>query len=151
MTGTYDPESDTLYWGIGNPGPDLNGDVRKGDNLFSCSVVALDPNTGKRKWHFQFTPHDVHDWDSTETPVLIDRTFRGETRKLMLHADRNAFFYVLDRTSGKFLLGKPFARQTWAKGLDDSGNPRSSPSVYRGRQRQLSQYVGSHKLDVTLV
>jgi len=123
MTGTYDPESDTLYWGIGNPGPDLNGDVRKGDNLFSCSVVALDPNTGKRKWHFQFTPHDVHDWDSTETPVLVDRTYRGEKRKLMLHADRNAFFYVLDRTDGKFLFGKPFARQTWAKGLDDSGRP----------------------------
>ncbi len=123
MTGTYDPDSDTLYWGIGNPGPDLNGDVRKGDNLFSCSVVALDASTGKRKWHFQFTPHDVHDWDSAETPVLVDATFRGEKRRLMLHADRNAFFYVLDRTDGKFLLGKPFARQTWAKGLDDSGRP----------------------------
>ena len=128
LTGTYDPESDTLYWGIGNPGPDLNGDVRKGDNLFSCSVVALDPNTGQRKWHFQFTPHDVHDWDSTEAPVLIDRPFHGETRKLMLHADRNAFFYVLDRTTGKFLLGKPFARQTWAKGLDDSGKPVLVPN-----------------------
>ncbi|HYM10534.1 MAG TPA: PQQ-dependent dehydrogenase, methanol/ethanol family, partial [Bryobacterales bacterium] len=123
MTGTYDPEANVLYWGIGNPGPDLNGDVRKGDNLFSCSVVALDPETGKYKWHFQFTPHDTHDWDATETPMLVDRTFRGETRKLMLHADRNAFFYVLDRTSGQFLLGKPFARQTWAKGLDDSGRP----------------------------
>lgn len=128
MTGTYDPESDTLYWGIGNPGPDLNGDVRKGDNLFSCSVVALDPNTGLRKWHFQFTPHDVHDWDSTETPVLVDRLFGGENRKLMLHADRNAFFYVLDRTNGKFLLGKPFARQTWAKGLDDKGRPVLVPN-----------------------
>ena len=128
MTGTYDPESDTLYWGIGNPGPDLDGDVRKGDNLFSCSVVALDPNTGKRKWHFQFTPHDVHDWDATETPVLIDRTFGGQMRKLMLHADRNAFFYVLDRTNGKFLLGKPFARQTWAKGLDDNGRPVLVPN-----------------------
>ena len=128
MTGTYDPDSDTLYWGIGNPGPDLDGDVRKGDNLFSCSVVALDPNTGRRKWHFQFTPHDVHDWDSAETPVLVDRTFRGETRKLMLHADRNAFFYVLDRTNGRFLLGKPFARQTWAKGLDDSGRPVLVPN-----------------------
>ncbi len=127
MTGTYDPDSDTLYWGIGNPGPDLNGDVRKGDNLFSCSVVALDPNTGRRKWHFQFTPHDTHDWDSAETPVLVDRLFRGERRKLMLHADRNAFFYVLDRTNGKFLLGKPFARQTWAKGLDDNGRPILAP------------------------
>jgi len=128
MTGTYDPDSDTLYWGVGNPGPDLNGDVRKGDNLFSCSVVALDPATGKRKWHFQFTPHDVHDWDSTETPVLVDRVFRGQKRKLMLHADRNAFFYVLDRTNGQFLLGKPFARQTWAKGLDDSGRPILVPN-----------------------
>jgi len=128
MTGTYDPDSDTLYWGIGNPGPDLNGDVRKGDNLFSCSVVALDPNTGMRKWHFQFTPHDVHDWDSTETPVLVDRTFRGQNRKLMLHADRNAFFYILDRTDGTFLLGKPFARQTWAKGLDDVGRPMLVPN-----------------------
>jgi alcohol dehydrogenase (cytochrome c) len=128
MTGTYDAEADTLYWGIGNPGPDLDGDVRKGDNLFSCSVVALDPNTGTRKWHFQFTPHDVHDWDSTETPVLVDRMFRGEKRKLMLHADRNAFFYVLDRTDGKFLLGKPFARQTWAKGLDDNGRPILVPN-----------------------
>jgi alcohol dehydrogenase (cytochrome c) len=128
MTGSYDPDSDTLYWGIGNPGPDLNGDVRKGDNLFSCSVVALDPNTGTRKWHFQFTPHDVHDWDSTETPVLIDRMFHGENRKLMLHADRNAFFYILDRTTGKFILGKPFARQTWAKGLDDSGRPVLVPN-----------------------
>jgi len=123
MTGTYDPESDTLYWGIGNPGPDLNGDVRKGDNLFSCSVVALDPGTGRRKWHFQFTPHDVHDWDSAETPVLVDATIRGQKRKLLLHADRNAFFYVLDRTDGKFVLGKPFARQTWATGLDDMGRP----------------------------
>ena len=138
MTGTYDPESDTLYWGIGNPGPDLNGDVRKGDNLFSCSIVALDPNTGKRKWHFQFTPHDVHDWDSTETPVLVDRPFRGETRKLMLHADRNAFFYVLDRSNGKFLLGKPFARQTWAKGLDDSGRPVLVPNQEPTREGNVS-------------
>ena len=128
MTGTYDPESDTLYWGLGNAGPDLNGDVRKGDNLFTCSVVALDPNTGQRKWHFQFTPHDTHDWDSAETPVLVDRMFRGQRRKLMLHADRNAFFYVLDRTDGKFLLGKPFARQTWAKGLDDNGRPILVPN-----------------------
>lgn len=138
MTGTYDPDSDTLYWGIGNPGPDLNGDVRKGDNLFSCSVVALDPNTGKRKWHFQFTPHDVHDWDATETPVLIDTTFQGQKRKLMLHADRNAFFYVLDRTNGKFLLGKPFARQTWAKGLDDSGRPVLAANQQPTREGNIS-------------
>ena len=137
MTGTYDPDTDTLFWGVGNPSPDLNGDVRKGDNLFSCSIVALDAASGKRKWHFQFTPHDTHDWDSNETPVLIDRLFRGEQRKLMLHTDRNAFFYVIDRTSGKFLLGKPFARQTWAKGLDDNGRPILVPNSESSIEGQL--------------
>jgi alcohol dehydrogenase (cytochrome c) len=97
--------------------------VRLGDNLFTCSIVALDAATGKRRWHFQFTPHDTHDWDSNEAPVLVDRLFQGKMRKLLLHADRNAFFYVLDRETGKFLLGKPFARQTWAKGLDAEGRP----------------------------
>ncbi len=128
MTGTYDPDLDLTYWGIGNPAPDLNGDVRLGDNLFTCAVVALEASTGKRRWHFQFTPHDTHDWDSNETPVLVDRLFQGRTRKLLLHADRNAFFYVLDRETGKFLLGKPFARQTWAKGLDANGRPILVPS-----------------------
>jgi alcohol dehydrogenase (cytochrome c) len=123
MTGTYDASLDTLYWGIGNPGPDLNGDVRKGDNLFTCSVVALDPQTGKRRWHFQFTPHDVYDWDANETPMLVDRMWKGKMRKLMLHANRNAFFYVLDRETGEFLFGAPFARQTWASGLDKNGRP----------------------------
>jgi alcohol dehydrogenase (cytochrome c) len=128
LTGTYDPDTNTLYWGVGNAGPDLNGDVRPGDNLYTCSVIALDAATGRRRWHFQFTPHDVHDWDSTEAPVLVDREFRGQKRKLLIHADRNAFFYVLDRTNGQFLLGKPFARQTWAKGLDDSGRPVLVPN-----------------------
>lgn len=122
-TGTYDPETDTLYWSVGNPGPDLNGDVRMGDNLFSCSVVALDPKTGKRKWHFQFTPHDMFDWDANETPMLVDMMWKGQRRKLMLHANRNAFFYVLDRTTGEFLFGTPFARQNWATGLDAKGRP----------------------------
>ncbi|MGI8785963.1 MAG: PQQ-dependent dehydrogenase, methanol/ethanol family [Acidobacteriota bacterium] len=123
MTGTYDPELDLLYWGIGNPSPDMDGEARRGDNLFTCSVVALDAKTGERRWHFQFTPHDTHDWDSNETPVLVDRVFGGRQRKLLLHADRNAFFYVLDRTTGEFLLGTPFSRQTWAKGLDARGRP----------------------------
>ncbi len=127
MTGTYDPDLDMLYWGIGNPSPDLNGDVRKGDNLFTCSMVALEAETGKLKWYFQFTPHDTHDWDSNETPVLVDRVFQGKPRKLLLHADRNAFFYVLDRVTGKFLLGRPFARQSWAKGLDEQGKPILEP------------------------
>jgi PQQ-dependent dehydrogenase (methanol/ethanol family) len=127
-TGTYDPDLDLLYWGIGNPAPDLNGDVRLGDNLFTCAIVALEAATGKRRWHFQFTPHDTHDWDSNETPVLVDRVFNGKPRKLLLHADRNAFFYVLDRTDGKFLLGNAFARQTWAKGLDENGRPILVPN-----------------------
>jgi PQQ-dependent dehydrogenase (methanol/ethanol family) len=122
-TGTYDPETDTLFWPTGNPGPDYDGSIRRGANLYSCSVLAIDPNTGKMKWYFQFTPHDTHDWDATETPVLIDAMFRGQKRKLLIQANRNAFYYVLDRETGQFLTGKAFARQTWAKGLDDQGHP----------------------------
>ncbi len=123
MTGTFDPKLNTLYWTVGNPGPDLYGEDRTGDNLFSCSLLALDPDTGKRKWHFQFTPHDLHDWDANETPMLLDLNWRGKPRKLVVQANRNAFFYVLDRVTGEFLLGKPFAKQTWAKGLDAKGRP----------------------------
>ena len=123
MTGTYDAELGLIYWGIGNPGPDLNGEVRKGDNLFTCSVVAIEASTGKRRWHFQFTPHDVYDWDANETPMLVDRMWKGKMRKLMFQANRNAFFYVLDRVTGEFLFGTPFGRQTWAKGLDSKGRP----------------------------
>ena len=123
MTGSYDPETDTIFWGTGNPSPDYNGVVRSGDNLYTNCVLALEPATGRIKWYFQFTPHDTHDWDATETPVLVDAVFRGKPRKLLLHADRNAFFYLLDRETGEFLLGKPFTRQTWAKGLDDKGRP----------------------------
>ncbi len=137
MTGTYDPELDLIYWGIGNPAPDLNGDVRLGDNLFTCSIVALEASTGKRRWHFQFTPHDTHDWDSNETPVLVDRMFQGTMRKLLLHTDRNGFFYVLDRETGEFLLGKPFARQTWAKGLDAKGRPVLVPNSEASVEGQL--------------
>ena len=129
MTGTYDAETDTLFWETGNPGADYDGTARLGDNLYTCSVLALHPATGKLKWYFQFTPHDVHDWDATETPVLIDAEFRGRPRKLMIHADRNAFYYVLDRESGEFLLGKEFAHQTWAKGIDDKGRPIVLPNT----------------------
>jgi alcohol dehydrogenase (cytochrome c) len=122
-TGSYDPESNTLYWGTGNPWPDTNGDVRLGDDLYSCSVIALDPDTGKLKWHFQFTPHDLHDWDATQVPVLVDADFRGQPRKLLLWPNRNGFFYVLDRQTGEFLTAKAFVRQTWAKGFDDKGRP----------------------------
>jgi PQQ-dependent dehydrogenase (methanol/ethanol family) len=129
MTGTYDAETDTIFWPTGNPGPDYDGSIRQGANLYTCSVLALDPKTGKLKWYFQFTPHDTHDWDATETPVLIDAMFRGEMRKLLIHADRNAFYYVLDRETGQFLTGKAFSRQTWAKGLDDQGHPVVRPGT----------------------
>jgi alcohol dehydrogenase (cytochrome c) len=138
MTGTYDPALNTLYWGVGNPGPDLYSDVRKGDNLYTCSLVALDPDTGKLKWHFQFTPHDLHDWDAAETPMLLDLKWRGRDRKLVVQANRNAFFYVLDRETGEFLMGKPFARQTWAKEIDRKGRPilmsNSDPTSEGNRQ-----------------
>lgn len=129
VTGSYDPDLDLVYWGTGNPGPDWNGERRKGDNLYSDSVVALDPDSGKLKWHFQFTPHDVHDWDSTEVPVLASATIRGRERKVILFANRNAFYYVLDRETGEFLHGGPFAKQTWAKGLDDRGRPVLIPNM----------------------
>ena len=130
VTGAYDPDTNLLYWGTGNPGPDWNGEVRAGDNLYSDCLIALDLDTGKLKWHFQFTPHDVHDWDATEVPVLIDAEFNGKPRKLLLFPNRNAFYYVLDRTTGQFLLGKPYAKQTWAKGLDDSGRPVRLPGTF---------------------
>ncbi len=129
MTGTYDPDTDTLFWSTGNPSPDYDGTVRAGDNLYTCSVLALDPKTGKMKWYFQFTPHDTHDWDANETNVLVNSVFQGKMRHLILHADRNAFFYVLDRDTGEFLMGKPFAKQTWAKGLDDKGRPVLIPNM----------------------
>jgi alcohol dehydrogenase (cytochrome c) len=128
-TGTYDADTDTLFWMTGNPGPDYDGRVRRGDNLYSCSVLALDPRTGRMKWWFQFTPHDVHDWDGNQTPVLIDGVVRGVKRKLLVTAQRNAFYYVLDRTTGEFLQGQAFARQTWAKGLDDKGRPIVLPNT----------------------
>jgi alcohol dehydrogenase (cytochrome c) len=127
LTGTYDAETDTLYWAVGNPGPDVNGDVRQGDNLFSCSVVALDATTGRRKWHYQFTPNDTHDWDSTEDLVLVDRMWHGQMRKLLLHADRNGVFYVLDRTDGNFLAATPYVRITWVNGCDKHGRPMTAP------------------------
>ncbi len=127
VTGSYDPDLNLIYWGTGNPGPDWNDDSRPGANLYSCSLLALDAATGKLKWHFQFTPHDTHDWDATEIPVLMDVTIRGLKRKVVAMANRNAFYYVLDRASGEFLAGAPYARQTWATGLDDSGRPQAIP------------------------
>jgi alcohol dehydrogenase (cytochrome c) len=137
VTGSYDPELNLIYWGTGNPSPDWNGEVRKGDNLYSSSVIALDADTGKLKWYFQFTPHDVHDWDAVQIPVLVDDEFRGRQRKLMYWANRNSFYYVLDRASGEFLLGRPFAKQTWAEGLDAKGRPIRLPGTNPSREGTL--------------
>jgi alcohol dehydrogenase (cytochrome c) len=128
LTGTYDTAARLIYWPTGNPCPDYNGTERKGDNLYSNSILALDPDTGRLRWYFQFTPHDVHDWDATETPVLVDAVFRGQPRKLLLHGDRNGFFYVLDRLTGEFLLAEPFIKTlTWATGIDPKGRPILAP------------------------
>src|SRR6185295_18626403 len=127
VTGTYDPDLNLLYWGLGNPAPDYNGDSRPGDNLYSCCVVALDPDTGKLKWHFQYTPHDTHDWDANQVPVLVDAPINGKPRKLLVQSARNAFCYVLDRVTGEFITAQPFAKQTWAKGIDAHGRPILEP------------------------
>lgn len=129
VTGSYDPDLNLTYWGVGNPAPDWNGDVRLGDNLYSDSVVALNPDTGELAWYFQFTPHDEWDWDSVQIPVLVDREWEGKQRKLMLWANRNGFFYVLDRETGEFLHGKNFVKVTWAKGLDENGRPIKVPEA----------------------
>jgi alcohol dehydrogenase (cytochrome c) len=137
VTGSYDPDLNVVYWGVGNPGPDWNGDVRPGDNLYTCSVVALDGDTGTLKWYFQFTPHDSHDWDSTHVPVLYEAEVRGRKRKLLAIANRNAFYYVLDRVSGEFVAGRAYAKQTWAKGLDDRGRPMVLPNTEPSEQGTL--------------
>lgn len=129
LTGTFDPEANLLYWTTGNPCPDYNGDERKGDNLYTNSVLALDPATGKLRWYFQYTPHDLHDWDAVQTPILVDAAFHGRPRKLLLQANRNGFFYVLDRLTGEFLQATPFAKQTWAKGIDAKGRPVLLPNT----------------------
>jgi alcohol dehydrogenase (cytochrome c) len=128
-TGAYDPELNTLYWGTGNPAPDWNGDMRKGDNLYSCSLLAIDADTGKMKWYFQFSPHETHDWDAAEPPILFDAVINGKKRKIVAQANRNAFYYVLDRETGEFLAGASYAKQTWAKGLDAKGRPIEQPNI----------------------
>ena len=124
MPGTYDPALNLIFWGTSNPAPDFNDDVRPGDDLYTDCVLALDADTGKLKWYFQFTPHDLFDYDAVETPMLIDAAFKGESRKLLVEANRNGYLYVLDRTNGKFLSATPFvAKLNWAKGIDDQGKP----------------------------
>jgi alcohol dehydrogenase (cytochrome c) len=130
MPGTYDPELNLLYWGTGNPTPDYDGSVRPGDDLYTSSVVALDCDTGTLKWYFQYSPHNLYDYDSVQTPVLFNAKFKGEQRKLLMSANRNGFLYLLDRTNGKFLFGEKFASNlTWASGLDEKGRPISNNLV----------------------
>lgn len=137
LTGAFDPGLRLVYWGVGNPSLNFDGENRKGDNLYSNSVVALEADTGKLRWHFQFTPHDLHDWDAVQIPVLVDAEIDGAKRKLIAWANRNGFYYLLDRATGKFLLGTPFARQTWAEGLDSNGRPQVRPESVPNRQGSL--------------
>ena len=127
ITGTYDPELNLVYWGTGNPGPDFDGDVRPGDNLYTCSLVALDADTGKLKWHFQYTPHDVHDWDSTSDPVLLDIDHDGRKVKAVIMANRNGYYYALERATGKFLLARSYTQVSWAGGIASDGKPILAP------------------------
>lgn len=129
LTGSYDPKLQLLYWGVGNPGPNYSGGTRPGSNLYSNSVVALDVATGHLRWFFQFTPHDDHDWDAAQIPVLVDATVDGRPRHLLLWANRNGFYYVLDRETGAFLTGRPFEQLTWATGLDSAGHPVLRPGT----------------------
>ena len=148
ITGSYDPDLNLTYWGIGNPGPDWNAKQRPGDNLYSDSVVALDADTGKLKWHFQFTPNDNYDYDAVQVPVLADITWRGQPAKVMMWANRNGFFYVLDRVTGRFLSGTPFVKVNWASSLDEKGRPIQTPQpegqpTYPGNQGGTNWYPPS--------
>lgn len=137
--GSYDAETDTLYWVVGNPQPATDSAARPGANLYTNAVLALDPKTGKRKWHFQFTPHDVHDWGANQPLVLVDTDWKGRPRKLLLQANRNGYFYVLDRLTGEFLLGEPFVKKlTWSSGIDAKGVPILLPNNWPTPEGTLS-------------
>ncbi|MEO8662655.1 MAG: PQQ-dependent dehydrogenase, methanol/ethanol family [Bryobacteraceae bacterium] len=129
VTGSFDAALNLIYWATGNPGPDYDGNVRPGDNLYSDSLLALDADSGQRRWHFQFTPHDTHDWDANHVPVLFDAEYAGKPRRLIGNANRNGFYYLLDRRTGEFLAGRAYARQNWAKGLDANGRPVMLPGT----------------------
>ena len=137
MTGTYDPDLNLIYFGTGNPTPVLNGDARPGDDLYTCSIVALNPDTGKFVWGFSASPHDTHDWDAIEVPVLVDGTFHGQPRKMLMQASRNGYFFVLDRETGKNLLTAPFGPVNWASGLDSQGRPKPNPDKDPARDGRL--------------
>ena len=128
MTGTYDPDLNLVYWGTGNPTPVLKGSTRPGDNLYTCSIVALNPDTGKLAWAFQPSPHDTHDWDAVETPVLVDADFHGQPKKMLMQSSRNGYFFVLDRTNGKSLLTVPYGPVNWSLGIDKQGRPIPNPA-----------------------
>jgi alcohol dehydrogenase (cytochrome c) len=160
VTGAYDPKSDTLYWGVGNPRPDFDPSGRRGDNLYSDSVVALRGTSGELLWHFQFTPGDTHDWDSDQSPLIADRQTAQGLEKRLLWANRNGFYYVLDRETGAFKLGVPFARETWAQGLDSNGRPIltnygrvgvQGVSVYPGSKGATNWWSPSYDRDLDLV
>jgi alcohol dehydrogenase (cytochrome c) len=137
MTGTYDPALNLLYWGTGNPTPVLTGTTRPGDDLYTCSIVALNPDTGKLVWAFQPSPHDTHDWDAVETPVLVDASFRGKPRKMLMQASRNGYFFVLDRTTGESLLTTTFGPVNWSLGVDAKGRPIPNPDKEPARDGRL--------------
>jgi alcohol dehydrogenase (cytochrome c) len=128
MTGTYDPALNLIFWGTGNPTPVLTGAKRPGDDLYTCSIVALNPDTGKLTWHFQASPHDTHDWDAVEIPVLVDADFHGTPRKMLMQTSRNGYFFVLDRTTGESLLTAPFGPVNWSTGIDKRGEPIPNPA-----------------------
>ncbi|HXD19464.1 MAG TPA: PQQ-dependent dehydrogenase, methanol/ethanol family [Vicinamibacterales bacterium] len=138
VTGAYDPELNLAYYGIGNPGPDYHSESRKGDNLYSDSLVALDVDTGTLRWHYQFTPHDLHDWDATQVPILADLTIAGQPRKVVMLANRNGFFYTLDRTNGKLIVGKPYVVTTWAKEIGSDGRPVILPGYVPDEKGSLT-------------
>ena len=149
VTGSYDPALNLTYWGVGNPGPDWNPDQRPGDNLYTDSVVALDADTGKVKWHYQFTPNDGYDYDSVQVPVLADLMWKGSLTKAMLWGNRNGNFYVLDRETGKFLSGTPFVKVNWMNGFDEGGKPIQTPQplgmpTYPGVQGGTNWYSPSY-------
>jgi alcohol dehydrogenase (cytochrome c) len=137
MTGTYDPDLNLIYWGTGNPTPVLTASSRPGDDLYTCSIVALDPSSGKLKWHFQPSPHDTHDWDASETPVLVDGDFHGKPYKMLMQTSRNGYFFVLDRATGKSLLTVPFGPVNWASGIDKNGQPIPNPQKEPARDGRL--------------
>jgi alcohol dehydrogenase (cytochrome c) len=153
VTGSYDPELNLTYWGTGNPGPDWDGRDREGDNLYSCSVIAINPDTGKLVWYYQFSPHNEFDWDATQTPVLADIEWQGRVRKVMLWANRNGYQYVIDRITGEFMKGQPFVKTNWASGFDAKGRPIPAPGiaptkegtlVYPGNQGGTNWYPPSY-------